>query len=198
MSRKNENPRVISGSDARIEGQIQVEDSLVLDPIPGGSGDPIIVTASDDSVCVNGSTVPVLGEDGKLPAQALPPIGLDRQTLTQTVTIPAGEEASVELPLAKQFGLWELTTDKAARIRLYSTSADRTADSSRAEGVMPTAGVGLITEVITSASLLSVPLTPAQFGASLESTPSASISALIKNKAATNDVTITLTWTALD
>lgn len=307
MPNKNPNPKVISSSDARIEGQLQIEDVIVLEQLAGG--DPIIINADGPALSINGAEAFVLDESGLVPADKLPQVGLvgvtvvadeeeqlaltaqegdvavrsdievafmhnggdagtmadwtqlsfiyvssvagktgavsleladiddwdaadyaaashthavadisdfdpadkadavhthgvaditdlnSRQTLTQTVTVAAGAEVSVDLPLAKAFGLWKLTTDKEARVRIYSTSADRTADTSRAEGTAPAAGTGLITEVITTSSLLSVPLTPPQFGASLESTPSANISALVKNKAATADVTITLTWT---
>jgi len=120
---------------------------------------------------------------------------LSRQTLTQTITVAAGAEASVNLALATGFTIWKITTDKAARIRLYSTTADRTADTSRSASTAPTAGVGLITEVITTASLLSVPMTPPQSGASLESPASSDIPALIKNNGATSDVVLTITWT---
>lgn len=122
-------------------------------------------------------------------------IDLTRQTLTQTITVAAGSEASVNLALDKAFTIWKLSTNKAARIRLYATTADRTADESRAVGVAPAAGVGLITEVITTASLLSIPMTPPQLGASLESTPASNIAALIKNNGATSNVELTITWT---
>ena len=381
MSQKNSNPRVLSSSDARIEGQIQIEDSVVIDPRQNGTGNPVVLQADANSVTVNGQEVVVLDAEGKLDPTTFPSISLievttvtseaaqlaltaeagdvavrtdievaymhnggdagdltdwtrisfapvasvagkvgevtlekaditdfddadyaaashshtkaeitdldesdyatashshtkaditdlndadyaaashshtkaeitdfahthtkaditdldetdyaaaahthtkaditdldetdyaaashthavaditdlnDRATMTQVVTVAADAEAEVSLPLAPAFGMWKLSTDKAARVRVYSTAADRTADASRAEGDLPAAGVGLVTEVITSASLLSVPLTPPQFGASLETTPSSSISALVKNKSASADITITIIWT---
>ena len=362
MASKNLNPKVISSSDAKIEGQLQVEDSLVLDPKVNGSGSSVVITANAGGIEVAGDAVVTLTEDGKIDASQLPGIGLvsvttvadeeeqleleaeegdvairsdegptaymrnagtsgtisdwtqisfisvssvagkvgeveldladitdwnaadyatashthavaditdfdpadkaeavhthavaditdfdpadkadavhthavaditdfdpadkaeashthavaditdfdpadkadatilDRQTLTQTITVAENAEAAVTLPLATAFGIWKITTNKAARIRLYSTSADRTSDESRAEGSAPAAGLGLITEVITTAGLLSVPLTPPQFGASLSGTPSANIHALIKNKGTGADVEITLIWTPL-
>lgn len=123
---------------------------------------------------------------------------LSRKTLTQTITVAAGSEASVSLNLYSAYALWSIESDKAARIRLYATSADRSADQSRAEGTAPSPGIGLITEVVTSSSLLSVPLLPPQIGANLNSTPSNSTPALIKNKGTSADVVLTIKYTRLE
>ena len=119
---------------------------------------------------------------------------LERQTTTQTITVAAGAEASVNLSLHTAFNIWKIETNKAARIRIYTSTAERTADTSRAVGVAPAAGAGLITEVITTSGLLEVPMCPAQIGASLETTPSSSIPALIKNNGTSSNVTLTITW----
>lgn len=119
---------------------------------------------------------------------------LGRKTLTQTITVAAGAEASVDLSLHTAFNLWKIETNKAARIRIYTSTAERTADTSRAVGVAPAEGAGLITEVITTSGLLVVPMCPAQIGASLEATPSSSIPALIKNNGTSSNVTLTITW----
>ena len=119
---------------------------------------------------------------------------LGRKTLTQTVTVAAGAEASVDLTLHTAFNLWKIETNKAARIRIYTSAAERTADTARAVGVAPAEGAGLITEVITTGALLTVPMCPAQIGANLETTPSGSIPALIKNNGTSNNVTLTITW----
>jgi len=278
---KNPNPKVLTSTDARIEGQLQVEDSLVLDPRQNGSGSFVVLQADDNKITVNGLEVVNLDESGKIDPSNLPLVSLvtvnvvedeeaqldldaqegdvavrsdenlaymnnggtegditdwtqisfsqvasvagktgevdlekaditdfdetdyapstvlDRQTLTQTVTVEAGFEASVSLPLATGFGLWKLTTNKPARVRIFSSDADRTADTSRAPGTLPSAGVGLVTEVVTTSELLSVPLTPPQLGASLETTPSSNISALVKNNGESADVSITIIWTPL-
>jgi hypothetical protein len=278
---KNTNPKVLTSTDARIEGQLQVEDSLVLDPRQNGSGSFVVLQADDNKITVNGLEVVNLDESGKIDPSNLPLVSLvtvnvvedeeaqldldaqegdvavrsdenlaymnnggtegditdwtqisfsqvasvagktgevdlekaditdfdetdyapstvlDRQTLTQTVTVEAGFEASVSLPLATGFGLWKLTTNKPARVRIFSSDADRTADTSRAPGTLPSAGVGLVTEVVTTSELLSVPLTPPQLGASLETTPSSNISALVKNNGESADVSITIIWTPL-
>lgn len=76
MSKKNPQPKVISSSDARIEGQLQVEDCLVVDPSQLGTGEPVIITADADAIVVNGSEVPVLDGDGKLSPAALPSLGI--------------------------------------------------------------------------------------------------------------------------
>ena len=133
---------------------------------------------------------------GDLPSNA--EYDLTRKTLTETITVAAGSEASVSLSLYTAYALWSIETNKAARIRLYATTADRTADSARDEGDAPDAGVGLITEVITTASLLVVPMCPPQIGANLNTTPSQSTPALIKNKGTGADVVLTIKYTRLE
>jgi chromosome segregation ATPase len=120
--------------------------------------------------------------------------GLERKTTTQTITVAAGAEAEVNLNLHTAFNLWQIETNKAARIRIYTTTAERTADNTRAVGNPPAEGAGLITEVITTGALLTVPMCPAQSGASLASPASTSIPALIKNNGTSNNVTLTIKW----
>lgn len=75
LPKKNPNPKVLSSSDARIEGQIQIEDAVVIDPSQTGSGLPVVVSADGNAIQVNGSEVPVLDEEGKLELGVLPYVG---------------------------------------------------------------------------------------------------------------------------
>lgn len=118
-----------------------------------------------------------------------------RQTLTQTITVTAGQEVSVNIPLASAFHLWYFEADKECRFRLYTTTAERSADQLRDETTAPDPGTGLITEIITNSTLLQVPMCPVQSGASLATTPTSNIPALIRNDGGTNNVELTIIWT---
>jgi hypothetical protein len=74
-----------------------------------------------------------------------------------------------------------IQTDYAARVRLYATAAARTADLSRAIGAPPDEGLGLVCEVITTAEVLSVPLSPAAPFANLEDPPAATLPMTVTN-----------------
>ena len=63
MPQKNNNPKVISSSDAKIEGQLQVEDSIVLDPQQNGTGDPVVISATGNALKVNGQDVGLSSEE---------------------------------------------------------------------------------------------------------------------------------------
>ena len=74
-----------------------------------------------------------------------------------------------------------ITTDKAARVRLYVNAATRTADAARAEGVDPTSDAGVIAEVITTGAE-TVIISPGAYGFNLESSPTTNIPCRVTNK----------------
>ena len=81
----------------------------------------------------------------------------------------------------KSYALLTITTDRAARVRLYVSDATRTADASRAEGVDPTSDAGLIAEVITTGAE-TVIISPGAYGFNLESSPTTNIPCRVTNK----------------
>ena len=172
-------------------------------PVTGDAGTSQVVLGSDTRLTnartptAHKTTHATGGTDAIAPSDigAVATTAFQRKTTTANVTVAAGAEVSVDLSLATAFTLWKVTSDKAARIRLYSTASDRTTDTSRAEGTAPSAGVGLITEIITTDTLLSLPMSPPQQGASLETTPSSTIKALVKNKSASADLELTFIFT---
>jgi len=85
-----------------------------------------------------------------------------------------------------------ITTDRAARVRLYVKAASRTADASRAEGVDPTSDAGLIAEVITTGAD-TVIISPGAYGFNLESSTTTNIPCRVTNKSgSTSTVQVTL------
>ena len=165
-----------------------------------GASDPRILTTDMRAAAVgtdglpSGSNPYVTDSDPRVSSAP----NLVRQTLSQTITVAAGAEVSVNLTLSTAFTIWQVQTDKPARVRIYATTGARTTDQSRSTTTAPTAGIGLITEIITTAGLLIVPCCPPQSGASLATTPTATIPALIKNDGTTGDVVLNLTWTAAE
>ena len=105
-----------------------------------------------------------------------------RSTATGTTSSLAdAAEADLDITGFKAYALLAITTDRAARVRLYVSAATRTADASRAEGVDPTSDAGLIAEVITTGAD-TVIISPGAYGFNLESTPTTTIPCRVTNK----------------
>jgi hypothetical protein len=75
-----------------------------------------------------------------------------------TASIADNASATGTVTLGKSFELFKVTVDRDCRVRLYQTSADRTADAARAIGTDPDSAAGVIcdlvfdgfTEIVTS------------------------------------------------
>jgi hypothetical protein len=105
-----------------------------------------------------------------------------RGTVTGTTgSLADGDEADLDITGFKSYALLTITTDRAARVRLYVSDATRLADASRAEGVDPTSDAGLIAEVITTGAE-TVIISPGAYGFNLESPVTTAISTRITNK----------------
>ena len=105
-------------------------------------------------------------------------------------------EADLDITGFKSYMLLTITTDRAARVRLYTTGAARTADASRAEGVDPTSAAGVIAEVITTGSA-SQWITPAVIGFS-ETQNSAAYLKVVNDSGSTVNLQVTLTYVQLE
>ena len=120
--------------------------------------------------------------------------GLQSRSLrtSQTSSLADGAEADLDITGFKAYALLFITTDRAARVRLYVTGATRTADASRAEGVDPTSDAGLIAEVITTGAD-TVIISPGAYGFNLESSTTTNIPCRVTNKSgSTSTVQVTL------
>lgn len=105
-----------------------------------------------------------------------------RSTATGTTSSLAdAAEADLDITGFKSYALLTITTDRAARVRLYVSDATRLADASRAEGVDPTSDAGLIAEVITTGAD-TVIISPGAYGFNLESSPTTTIPCRVTNK----------------
>jgi hypothetical protein len=63
----------------------------------------------------------------------------------------------------KSYVLLKIVTSHACRVRIYTTDAARTADTSRAEGVTPAVGAGVIADIVATGAQ-SITLAPGLFG----------------------------------
>jgi len=94
---------------------------------------------------------------------------------------------------AKGYVLYKIQTGAAAWVRLYTDISSRTADVSRAEGVDPAAGAGVVAEVITTGAQ-TILISPGALGFNNETSPVAEIYAAVTNKTGgTATITVTLT-----
>jgi hypothetical protein len=119
-----------------------------------------------------------------------------RSTATYTtaslVTL-ASEMGAVTI--SKAYRLFAISTNRPARVRLYTTSAKRDADITRAVGTSPTGDHGLMLEFVTAASLLSADLSPTVDGFDGKITPDGAIPITVTNQdTATGTVTVTFTY----
>ena len=120
---------------------------------------------------------------------------VSRASLTPVTTAALASGASEDLMITgyKGYVLYKIETSSAAWVRLYSSTAARTADASRLEGTDPLPGAGVIAEIISTGSQ-TILITPGALGFSTETTPSIQIPCTITNKSgATTTITVTLT-----
>ena len=151
--------------------------------------DMIAVINAGGSVVFNGrlykttSSLPTQNEIDAFIALASGAVGFARDTETYTTASLANNASeNGTVPLGKTFMLVKISTTVAARVRVYTTAAYRTADAARAIGTEPTGEHGLVAEVVTTSGNLSIDLAPFAFGGSLESTPVSDISIAVENR----------------
>lgn len=99
---------------------------------------------------------------------------------TVSNSIVAGGHASTTVPLAISYRLLSLTVNNACRVRLFTTAAGATADIGRSITDDPPDGRGVILDYVATHAGTFI-LSPLVDGSSMESSPSANISALVDN-----------------
>ena len=173
-----------TGGDANITGG---SGALTSGNVNIGATQTVLVTIGSGSNNVdfpNGTTVDFTGAT----VTGLSVSGLQsRGSVTGTTgSLADAAEADLDITGFKSYALLTITTDRAARVRLYVTAATRTADASRAEGVDPTSDAGLIAEVITTGAE-TVIISPGAYGFNLESSPTTTIPCRVTNKSGSTD-----------
>jgi hypothetical protein len=110
-----------------------------------------------------------------------------------TGVIADASTANIAIVGFKGYAIYKIQTSHAAWVRIYTDTASRTADASRAEGVDPSPGAGVIAEVITTGAQ-TILMSPAVFGFNNDTTPTTQIYLAVKNKSG-GSATITTTLT---
>lgn len=180
--------------------------------VGAGGGSFTFKIAGEDStqrLINNGETIQFVGSNGI--AASCDPEGIvtisgagisgqqSRQSLSgTTISLATGATGDLTIVGYKSYALYKIQTSGAAWVRVYSSVAARTADSSRTEGVDPLPGLGVIAEVITTGAE-TVLITPGVFGFNDEATPTTNIELAVTNKTgSTSSITVTLTAVRLE
>lgn len=115
-------------------------------------------------------------------------------TTLNTPIITAGASIQTSITLAAAYRLFNVTSNKRCRIRMYTTTAKAAADFSRALGTPPSGDHGLSFEFIATPTLLASDIVPAVDGYGRNS-PYDIIPITITNTDTTNQaISITLGW----
>lgn len=164
--------------------------SSLLLPSASTYNGAVAVTANDNSMyfASNGNWTRVATESEA--------IIQTRQTFaTTTSSLTNNSSAFPNITAYKSYLLFKIQTDRAAWIRVYTSSAARTADTTRSIDVDPLPGSGVIAEVITTGASTQV-LTPAVIGFNDDASPTNTIYLAVTNRSGTTG-TVTVTLTAL-
>ena len=121
--------------------------------------------------------------------------GLGTRTTASGVTssLTSGTTGNINITGFKGYNLYKIQVTTASWVRIYSSTAARSSDSSRSSGTDPASDAGVITEIITTSSKI-VTLTPAVLGFNDETTPTTNVPiAVTNNSTVTTTITVILT-----
>ena len=121
--------------------------------------------------------------------------GFASRTTSEITTSSLANNASEEttVTLKPGYRLLKVETDIAARVRVYDSTASRTADTARAIGTDPSGVHGVVLDLVTIPSILAWWLSPVVDGYTVDATDTVPLS--ITNLSGTTDtVTVTFTW----
>lgn len=124
---------------------------------------------------------------------------MTRSTASNTTGVLAdGASGDLTITGFKSYALLKMFVDQAAWVRVYTDVASQGADSSRAEGVDPAPGSGVIAEIITTGAD-TILISPAAIGFNNELTPTTDIPVTVTNKSGVSTtVTVSLTLLQLE
>ena len=154
-----------------------------------------LLTTKGDVIAASATSTPArvgVGTDGQvLTADAASAAGVKwatpasssfaRATVTKTTaSLADGAQETGTVTLAKSGLLLQVIADRACRVELYGTSADRTADSARLVGTPATPGTGVLAEWVFTGAL-TIDCGPIVAYANQDGSPSTSIYYAITN-----------------
>lgn len=136
------------------------------------------------------------------PASVGAGIGLStRANLSASSALPISVSGTENFQITgyKTYILSKVTTTHPAWVRIYSSTASRTADASRTEGNDPLPGSGVIAEVITTSGSLTQLITPGVIGFNSETTVTSAVYLAVTNKGTTSTaISVTLSLLQLE
>jgi len=133
------------------------------------------------------------------PASVGAGIGLSTRanlSASSALSISVGGTENFQITGYKTYVLSKVTTTYPAWVRIYSSTASRSADSSRLEGADPYPGSGVIAEVITTSGSLTQLITPGVVGFNSENTVTTAVYLAVTNKGSSS-TTIAVTLSLL-
>ena len=178
--------------------QIKYDNSLKLETSNTGVTVTGALTAGGLTYpTTNGNSGDVLTSNGSGSVTWAAPTGLQTRTNAQvTISVTQNVAVNTQITTPNGYALLAIGTSHAAWVTLYSDTASRTADASRAETTDPTPGSGVLAEIITTGSATQY-ITPGAFCFNTASNNTTYIKAVGK-AAGTVNLTITLTYIQLE
>ena len=145
----------------------------------------------------NGTSGQVLTSNGAGNVTWSTPTGLQsRTTALVTQSIANGAVANLSITTPKTYVLYSIETSHAAWVTLYTDTASRTADASRAETTDPTPGSGVLAEVITTGATTQL-ITPGSICFNSAAT-GITYAKVVNKSGSTANVSVTLTYLQLE
>ena len=178
---------------SQATGNVQIEGlgaGAALELINGGS--PVAISIDYNT----GNNGQVLTSTGTGVAWSTPSGLQSRTTALVTQSIANGAVANLSITTPKTYVLYSIETSHAAWVTLYSDTASRTADASRAETTDPTPGSGVLAEVITTGATTQL-ITPGSICFNSAAT-GITYAKVVNKSGSTANVSVTLTYLQLE
>ena len=163
---------------------------------PPGPAGPQGIQGEPGPAGADGATGPagpqgIQGEPGPAGADG----GFVSRTTSEVTTSSLANNAYEEttVTLKPGYRLLKVETDVAARVRVYDSTASRTADAARAIGTDPSGVHGVVLDLVTTPSVLAWWLSPVVDGYTVDATDTVPLS-ITNLSGSTDTVTVTFTW----
>ena len=170
--------------------------------LSSATGDKQFAVGIGSTVWMRGdSNFNIYDKDGNQLNGASGGSSVSRQTFNGSTSSTHADDAdeSITITAYKTYSLLKLNVSHPAWVRIYTTTAARTADASRTISEDPTPGSGVIAEAITTTNNEDVLFTPALIGFNDDSTPSTNVYLAVMNKTGgVQSITVTMTAIKLE